>query len=304
MAQDFGVIGQGLADAGGDLSGGFQNGIIAGGQGTIKSLAAKSGQVTNPDPNALKNIDPNEYKYRALQGQSASTFDPAQMQSVGINTNPQDQFRQQQLALANQLAAQAAGKNSITAQQAAQSQSAALAASQAQLASSRGPANPALARAALQQNAQTQQQIAQQAQVNRLQEQMQAAGMLGNIAGQGRSSDIGLAQNQAELQQQANSQNAQLQQQAAIANQTSQQNFQGLQQKYMAMGLNADQANQQAALEFERLRTGQVNTQTANELAAQTMDRQAVGSLLSGSGSAVTSVLSSKNNGSAAAGEV
>lgn len=260
-------------------------------------IKANTPKVAEVNPAALQQVNANKYQ-TALQGQSAPQATAAQMQAANINMAPQDQFRQQQLALASQLAGQASGTGpSITGMQGAQSQEAALAASRAQLASARGGANPALARQAMQQNAQTQQQIAQQTQIARLQEQMQAAGMLGNVAGQARGADIGLAQNQAELQQQAAGQNAGFQQQTGLANQAAQENFQGLQQKYMTMGLSAEQANQQAALEFEKMKQNQAAMQTQAEMGTEQVNRNILGGALGGGFGAITQIWGGKGGG-------
>ncbi len=221
------------------------------------------GSVNAPDASALQQIDVSQYKMPA--GQTAPQ----------LNMSPQDQFRAQQLQLTNQLSNQAQGIGPSVAQnQLRQGQSANLAATMAQLASARGGANPGLARQALQTSANINNQTNQQAATARLQEQMQAAGLLGQVSGAARGQDIGIA-----------GQNAQLQ-----------QGFQDQQQKYLAMGLNAQQANQQAALDFERLRTG-VNTSNAGITQAEAAARDARinGLLNQGVGAATTAAgLSSK----------
>lgn len=216
-------------------------------------------------------------------------------------------FRQNQLALANQLAGQAAGTGpSVAANQLAAGQEANIAATLAAANSARGAAAPAVQRAAIQQAAEIQGRAAQEAATARLQEQMQAAGLLGQVAGQGREMDIGQAQmqNAANLDifkgqlQAAIAQgqmdqstaeamyNAQLQtnlQQAQI-NQQNQQMFNQLQAQYAAMGLDAATANQQAALQIQQLqqsgalsRAGLAQQETASQ-------RQLIGGLLGAGG--------------------
>lgn len=225
------------------------------------------GEMGMPDPAALQQIDAS--KYSMPTGQAAPQ----------LNTSPQDQFRAQQLQLANQLSNQAQGIGPSVAQnQLRRGQSANLAATMAQLASARGGANPGLARQAIQTSANIQNQTNQAAATARLQEQMLAAGLLGQVAGSARGQDIGVA-----------GQNAQLQ-----------QGFQDLQQKYAGMGLNAQQANQQAALEFARLQqtAGQYNA--TSDTQEEKDRRQAIGKIVNAGGA----LAAQKMGAPAASGQV
>lgn len=120
-----------------------------------------------------------------------------------IDQSQQAQFRNQQMGLAGQLAAQAAGQGPSVA--GAQFKAAAdtnLAQQQALAASGRG-GNAAMAGRQAAQNASGfNQQAAQGAATARMQEQMNAQSMLGNVLNQGRGSDIGLATSQAGFNQQ------------------------------------------------------------------------------------------------------
>lgn len=234
------------------------------------------GSVNAPDPSLLQHI--NAAQYAMPKDLKAAQIDP----SVGaINMSPQDQFRAQQLQLTNQLSQQAQGIGPSVAQnQLRQGESANLAATMAQLASARGGANPGLARQALQTSANIQNQTNQAAATQRLQEQMQAAGLLGNVAQGARGQDIGLAQQQAANNLAIGQQNAQMQ-----------QSFQGLQQQYMAMGLSAEQANQQAALQFAGLQQGTDKANQASQQAAEAARRQAIGKIVNAGGAQAAQVM-------------
>ncbi len=247
----------------------------------------KMDQFGAPDANALQKVDPDKYS-QMPQGASAPQIEAAKANAAQINLadprwavlahGPQEQFRNQQSALAGQLAQQAAGVGPSVAQnQMRQAAAANQAATFAQLASARGGANPALARQAMESAANTGNKLAVDAGTARLQEQMQAAGLLGQVAQGARGQDIGiantqagLAQSQAGMEQQTNLANMQAQQQAAIENAQQQSQFQQLQQKYASMGMDAARANQMAALEFEKMRSGtaNMNTQAQNQAAA------------------------------------
>ena len=154
----------------------------------------------------------------------------------------QNEFRAQQMTLAQQLAQQAAGQGpSLATEQLKQSQAANQAATFAQLASARGGANPGMARQAMQTSAQIQGQTARDAALARIQEQMGAREQLAGVAGQGRQGDIQVAGQGNEL---------------AVAQAQLAQQHAELQAKYAALGLDAEKANQMAALEMEKMDRG------------------------------------------------
>lgn len=182
-------------------------------------------------------------------------------------------FRDNQVALVNQLSNQAAGVGpSVAGEQLRVGQEAALAATMAQANSMRGGANPGMARAAMQTGAEMQGRAAQEAATARMQEQMTAAGLLGQVTGQSREGDLQQAglQNQAKLEIFKGNLDAQIAQgqldQATaetiykaevdkrMKDADLQANFQALQAQYAAMGLDAATANQQAALQVESLK--------------------------------------------------
>lgn len=150
----------------------------------------------------------------------------------GMAAPANDPFRAGQTQLLAQLQAQAAGTGpSIAQNQLKMGQEQALANNIAMANSARGGANPLAARAALQQNAQQSGAMAMEAANLRLAEQQQAQGLLGNVAGAGRQGDLGQQQ---------------LAQQGAIAQQD-------LAAKYAQMGMTAQQANQQAAIDLAKM---------------------------------------------------
>lgn len=111
--------------------------------------------------------------------------------------NQQNDSRGQQNALASQLQQQANGNGpSVAAHQMRLGQNAAMQQTNAQAASAGGGSlNRMLAqKGAIDANAQTNQQIAGQAGMAKAQEQLNAQGALGNLLGQTRQQDIGMAQ--------------------------------------------------------------------------------------------------------------
>lgn len=215
----------------------------------------------------------------ASQGRKGPTMTAAnvgsanQMQAAGVNMAPQAQFRTQQYQLAQALQDQANGKGPSLAQSQLQAgtdrniqQAMALQASQ------RGTNAGQGLRQVAQQTAQANQQQAQQSADLRMQEQMQARGQLGAVLDSGRGQDIGLAENQAGLQQQANQANmgaqnemqlaqAQLQQQANANNQNAslqQTQLNDAQSQFFNKGISGVLDQQQAAnMSLEKLKVDQ-----------------------------------------------
>lgn len=168
-----------------------------------------------------------------------------------------DPFRAQQLAAVSQLQQQANGTGiSVAQNQLQQGQQANIAATMAALASQRGQANPLAQRQAMQSMGDTNAQTNQQAATARLQEQLQAQGLLGTMASQGRAGDV--ATQQTALQgagldlqaQQATADNTIKAQQATAQ---IQQAHDDLLAKYAAMGMDAQKANQQADIQIKSL---------------------------------------------------
>ncbi len=190
---------------------------------------------------------------------SASNVVLAAPTAATIDTTPQGQFRQNQVDLINALSAKALGQPGATyqadiaAQQAREQGNAALF---AQLASARGGANPLAARNAAMSASNLSAQVGRDAAQARLAEQVQAQGLMGELAGAGRGQDISLATSQADLAQQA----ALAGYQGGIEQMKAQgaldQQYAELQARYQAMGLDAQKANQLAAIEIEKIKAG------------------------------------------------
>lgn len=211
-------------------------------QGAFTDALAQAQGRTGPTMTAAQ-LSPAERMQAAQLGQTA-TADTAQ-----IDPSQQAQFRGREMALADQLTAQANGQGPSVAQ--SQLQTATdrnLAQAMALQASGRGSNNGGMRQAA-----QAQSQLGADAgrasAELRSQEIMGARSQLGGLLGQGRAADIGLASNQAQLGQQANLANAgflnnanlaqgSLNQQAAAANQAAGNQF----------ALQQGQFNQQAGI--------------------------------------------------------
>lgn len=223
---------------------GFLNGlrnVILGGMGK------------SPDPNASKLGDHS--KIGGLIDQGLSTYgnraapqagnirvgDVAQGQASQIDQSRYGDWRGQQMALAQQLGQVASGQQQGAGELAVQRQiQQGLAGQQAMARSARG-GNAALAmRGAAANSAGIGLSGAGQAQGAALQDQSAARAQLGQVLGQGAGQDIGVAQGNAQLQQQMNLQNLdarnqQIFQQAGLDQSTSLANMQA---KLQAMGMN------------------------------------------------------------------
>lgn len=128
-----------------------------------------------------------------VQGRAAPTIDQSQ----------QAQFRAGQMQLMQDLQAQAAGQGPSLANLQLQQGTDNNIRQAMALGTTRQGVNPALAqRSIMNQATMAQQQAAQQAAVNRMQEQMAARQQLGGVMESGRGQDIGLATSQANLSQQ------------------------------------------------------------------------------------------------------
>jgi hypothetical protein len=264
-----------------------------------------------PDPTAPANITAPTM----APGTSAATVrGPGSFQgaTIGGVTGPkgalidmsqQGQFRDQQQALAKQLAMQASGQGpSLAVNALKQGQEANLAATMAQLNSQRGGANPAMARATMQTAAEIQGKAAQEAADARLKEQLGAQGLLAQVSGEGRSGDITLATKQADLKQQVALEKykgdlqlaveqGRIDQQTAMsmfeqANQNARQDatlnaqFQALQAQYAQMGMSAQEANQRAFLEIEKMKQGAVMAANQQTLGQDAANKQMFGNIL------------------------
>ena len=216
-----------------DLGGAISNPV-----GTISNLGSTVGGVltgTSKDAGILgvgqfkgQAYDPNAAAFsndqsKALQNQfaaqlaavNAREMNGGRVQAAQIATAPQDQFRQGQTGLMNTLQDQMAGQGPSLAQsQLRQATDRNIAQAIAMQASQRGGSPGVGMRQIAQSAAAANQQAAGQSADLRAQEQMAAQQQLAGLTAQGRTQDIGLAQGQAELSQQAaiQNQNANLQQ--------------------------------------------------------------------------------------------
>lgn len=217
-----------------------------------------------------------------------------------------DAFRQHQMALAGQLANQAAGVGpSVAENQFRSAQEANIAAIYGMANSARGGAQPMMARQALQTGAEMQGRLAQDAATARLQEQMQAAGMLNQVAGGARGQDVAIAQANAQIG--VENMKAQLQQavaqgqldqataeaiygaqvQKSLKDADLGQAFQTLQAQYAAMGMDAAKANQAAALQVQQLKQQGAIAQSGMNVQADMNQKQAVGGLFGAGGQGI-----------------
>ncbi len=230
--------------------------------------------------------------------------DPRQ---VLIDQSQQAEFRSGQQNLAGQLAMQAQGQGpSLATEQLNQAQKANQQAAFAQLASQRGGPNAGNARATQQASAAIQGQTARDAASARIQEQMAARQQLAGVLDSARGQDISMATNQANLQQQAaleqykgNLQKAiaqgQLDQATAsqmfqAATQNAQQNAQmsstanaqynDLVARYGGMGMDAQRANQMAAMQIDQQRRAEQSQAFQSNAAASAAQKQAIGSTI------------------------
>ncbi len=177
-------------------------------------------------------------------------------QAATIDTNAANQARGLQTALGSQLLAASQGQGPSAAQaQMGKATDAAVAQQLGLAASSRG--NPAIAlRNAAANTAQITQGAATDSAVLRAQEIQSAQGQLGALSTNLRGQDIGLASDQAQLNQQMGLANLGNQQQSNMAGaQLSEQHSQFQQQlaaQYMAGGMNAEQARIQALQDYQK----------------------------------------------------
>lgn len=186
----------------------------------------------------------------------------------GFNSNP-SAYQNAQMALINQLQRQSSGTGpSVAANQLRVGQEANLAATIAAANSARGGANPGLARAAMQSNAEAQGRAAQEAATARLQEQLSSQGLLGTTIAQGQSSAI---------------------QQQEVSNQLEVAKNQ-LAAQYAQMGLDAEKANQQAEIQMKQLiQSGAIDMKKL-QMAALTGDREFLGNMFTGAGTLASGI--------------
>jgi hypothetical protein len=235
------------------------------------------------DPGAAAIPGAAQMQQQAQQGAvDAAGRSAPNMTAAQINTGPQDQFRGQQAYLAQQLADQSMGRGPSVAQtQLRQGTDRNLA--QAYALASATPQNAGTAREIANQRSMISQQGASDSATLALQEQLQARNQLGQVLAGARGQDIGVASDQAQLQQQAGAANqgAQLQQ-SALNDQ--------MVRYYLGMGMSLAEAQQQAQMQIQQLQIqaqlGAAGINAGAYSSAAGANGRLAGGVLSGIGSA------------------
>lgn len=191
---------------------------IAAQQAKIASRTTPQMQATLINPKAVQqvgsqSVGPGQSIAMDTSGvQRAQVGTGATAQTAQMDMTQQEQQRQAQLDLGQQLAAQASGEApSVAAMQAKQQGDRALAAQLALQAGQSGSAVPLAMRTAAQQQAGIGAEIANQSAILRLQEQQAAQKAAGELATNVRGQDINVASTQAGMEQQTNIANLQAQ---------------------------------------------------------------------------------------------
>ena len=199
--------------------------------------------------------------------QAGPTMAAGSMDAATIAQDPQAQFRARQLDLAQALSAQARGEGPSVAQmQLQQGTEAAIAAQRAMAA---GAQSALQSRELARTTASLQQQQAAQAAQLRLQEQLQAQQALAGLSESARGQDIGLASQQALLEQEAGRMN--LEAQTAQAERQTQVDVANLQARVQDAdrNLKAQMANQGVDLDVLKTNAAANNAAAIAELDAQ-----------------------------------
>jgi len=222
--------------------------------------SSKAAQLAGPTTGQAANVNKenlsggaaqtNTATMQSAQGQAAN-IGRAQGSQAAITDRSDIQYREGQNRLINSLENAAAGNGpSLANSQLNQGLAAARASQMAGAASQRGFGNTATTMRGISNTANQQQfQAAQLGAQMKVQEQLQARGELANQLSTARAQDIGLAQSQAQLQQQTNLANQQAQNQFALTDVANQQqmnlaNLENQQQANLANMQALNQANQ------------------------------------------------------------
>lgn len=288
-----GPIGAGVGAVAGGLLGYFDGGAPQN-QFSASLNPLQHGSSIYGDANTAFQNDANRNGPQA----NAATIGPVERYSgATIAGGPQAQTRDAQGQLISGLQARANGTGgpSVAELQMKQGQDAGLRSQLAAQAAQRGGANPLAQRNLAQNAAATNQQFVGQTADLRAQEQQQAQEQLGSVLSGVRGQDIGLATNQAGLDQQTglagmqagndrSTQNAQLQQQTRIANMDAQLRQQGMndqdRQAMLASMFGVDRANQSDAQTTQALNAGVAGNNAAAQAAYQAGQTQMIGDTL------------------------
>lgn len=207
--------------------------------------------ATYKDPNYLQNKDIIDAQITKANRHFTGMKDTEVGKAAQIDTQNQNRMRGEQLAYVGQLQQQAAGNGPSAAQ--AQLKMGADRAQAAAMARAAAGGTVGARRQASFEAAASQQDMAGQSAALRAQEQQQAMGMLGNTLQGVRQQDIGLATDQAGLNQQSQLAQAQITQDTSKTNLLAGQEFQkqkdDLVKQYVMAGMTLDEANKQAVIQ-------------------------------------------------------
>lgn len=259
-------------------SAGAAVGTIFGGGGDSGLLGTGQYSSKVADPNRKDYLETKQQDERTREMEAAlKASQKFKDPSAKINQAPQDQFRSQQMGLAQALQQQAAGQGpSLAGAQFAQARDAGIAQQMALAASARGQ-NAALGqRQVAQQAASMNQQAARDAGTARIQEQLAARDQLSGVLQQGRGQDIGLATSQAELQLQSALEAQKIRNQA---------------QQYYQGQLMADAASdRQALMDYNQLKVQGSMSQNSTQAGAYDAAAKNRGGLVGGAGAAIATL--------------
>lgn len=190
------------------------------------------------------------------EGRKQQKREAAQVMGTDIRTGPQEEFRQSQADLLSALQKQARGEGpSVATEQLKAARDQSIRQQMAAAASNQGVDPAVAAKMAAEQATQTNLQTGQQIAQAKLQEQTAAQQQIAGLAGQARTQDIGLATDQAKMNQATTLANLQAEQQQREYNDR-------MTQYYMSMGFQRDQAIQAAQADWEKF---QAQTHMAGE---------------------------------------
>lgn len=260
----------------------------AGGLGGLKNSVFGNGQ----DPGILGTgmFDPQKQDinekafndasgYDARRSEFAAQLAQAQArQGAQINQGASNEVRGRQMTLADQLTAQAAGQGpSLANMQLQQATNRNLAQAAALASSGRGGAQGGLGMRQVQnQQADIAGQAARDAAILRVQEQMQARESLGGLLNQTRGTDVSLATNQAQIQQDQNALNDQ-------------------QARFYGQGMmDLDQKQREALMALEKLKVDQQVSNEAARANAYAGAAKSRGDLVGGVGAGIAAAFSDK----------
>lgn len=248
-----------------------------------------AGSTQNPGAHQLRNRQVVEsYINEGLNYGSSSRAAPtaapaAQSRAAVIDQGQQGQFRGMEMDQAQRLQRIAGGQAQGPGEIAVNRQIAqGLANQQAQAQSARGSNASLGALAAARNSAQMRTTGAGMAGQAALTDRMAAEQQLTGVLGQGRGADIGLATQQAGLQQQTNLANQQAQQQTSLANLDAQLRQTGM--------------NDQARLAYLQQLTGMDATELQARIAQEEREQKTTGSLMQGGGAILGAVAMSDRN--------